>query len=112
MFLFNKLRSYKSYLQKYSLHNLIDVGIQNYGPIDKKNIRSLYYSVDPNLQEPYSAELDDLVRLHHLVISRKVTTILEFGVGKSSVIFDDALKINKNKHSKYIKKKCETFKSF
>jgi hypothetical protein len=103
MFLFNKLKSYKGYLQKYSLHNLIDVDIKNYGSIDKKIIRSPYYSVNPNLQEPYSAELDDLVRLHHLVISRKVTTILEFGVGKSSVIFDDALKINKNKHSKYIK---------
>ena len=103
MFLFNKLKSYKSYLQKYSLHNLIDVDIKNYGSIDKKIIRSPYYSVNPNLQEPYSAELDDLVRLHHLVISRKVTTILEFGVGKSSVIFDDALKINKNRHSKYIK---------
>ena len=39
MFLFNKLKSYKSYLQKYSLHNLIDVDIKNYGPIDKKIIR-------------------------------------------------------------------------
>ena len=75
MFLFKKLKSYKNYLQKYSLHDLIDVNIKNYGPIDKKIIRPVYYSVDPNFQEPYSAELDDLVRLHHLVISRKVTTI-------------------------------------
>ena len=103
MFLFNKLKSYKSYLQKYSLHNLIDVDIKNYGSIDKKIIRSPYYSVNPDLQEPYSAELDDLVRLHHLVISRKVTTILEFGVGCSSIIFDNALKLNKNKYLNFVR---------
>jgi len=104
MFLFKKLKSYKNYLQKYPLHDLIDVDIKTYGSINKKKIRSTYYSVDPNFQEPYSAELDDLVRLHHIVLSRKVTTILEFGVGKSSVIFDDALKINKKKYFNYIKK--------
>ena len=39
-------------------------------------------------------ELDDLIRLHYLVTSRKVMTILEFGVGKSSIVFDHALQIN------------------
>ena len=104
MFLFEKLKSYKSYLKKYPLHKLIDVDLKSYGPIHKKIKRSPYYSVNPNLREPYSAELDDLIRLHHLVISRKVTTILEFGVGKSSIILDDALKINKKRHGHFIKK--------
>tara|TARA_X000000950_G_scaffold285493_1_gene391608 strand:+ start:2629 stop:3450 length:822 start_codon:yes stop_codon:yes gene_type:complete len=104
MFLFKKLKSYKGYLKKYPLHNLIDVDLKSYGPIHKKINRSAYYSVDPNFHEPYSAELDDLIRLHHLVISRKVTTILEFGVGKSSIIFDHALKINKKLHSYFVKK--------
>jgi len=31
------------------------------------------------LKEAFSAELDNLVRLHYLVTSRKVTTVLEFG---------------------------------
>lgn len=112
MYLFKKLKSYKNYLQKYSLHHLVGVDIKNYGPIDKKAVRSTYYSVDPSSQAPFSAELDDLVRLHHLVISRKVTTILEFGVGKSSVIFDDALKINKKKHGKYVKKNLRNSNPF
>lgn len=112
MYLFKKLKSYKNYLQKYSLHDLIDVDIKNYGPIDKKVVRSAYYSVNPSFQEPYSAELDDLIRLHHLVISRKVTTILEFGVGKSSVIFDDALKINKKTHGDFVKKNLRNSNPF
>ena len=37
--------------------------------------------VDPSLTAPYQAEWDDLVRLHRFVVQRKVTTILEFGVG-------------------------------
>lgn len=102
MFFFKKLKSYKNYLQKYPLHSLINVDIKSYGPLEKKITRSTYYSVDPNSKEPYTAELDDLIRLHYLVISRKVTTILEFGVGKSSIIFDDALKINKKKFGNYI----------
>lgn len=104
MYLFEKLKSYKNYLQKYPLHNLIGVDIKSYGPIKKKITRSTYYSVNPNSKEPFTAELDDLIRLHYLVISRKVTTILEFGVGKSSIIFDDALKINKRKHKIYVMK--------
>ena len=42
-----------------------------------------------------NTELDDLIRLHYLVTTRKVTTILEFGVGKSTIVFDHALRINK-----------------
>jgi hypothetical protein len=101
---FKKLKSYKDYLKKYPLHSLLDIDLKSYGPLNKKIKRSTYYSVDPNSKEAYTAELDDLIRLHYLVISRKVTTILEFGVGKSSVVFDHALKINKKNHSNFILK--------
>lgn len=39
--------------------------------------------------------------MHYLITSRKVTTILEFGVGKSTVVFDDALEYNK-KYKNYV----------
>ena len=42
------------------------------------------------------------MRLHYLVTSRKVTTILEFGVGKSSIVFDHALNLNKQKYASLI----------
>jgi hypothetical protein len=113
--LFKKLKSYKNYLKKYPFHNLLAVDLKAYGPIDKKIKRPTYYSVDPNLKESYTVELDDLIRLHYLVISRKVTTILEFGVGKSSIVFDHALKINKRKHEDFIQKNLrrnDAFKCF
>ncbi len=63
------------------------------------------YAVDPNKKTPYVAEtkLDDLTRLHYLVRKRKVTTILEFGVGHSTRIFGNALKDNSNKYLSEIK---------
>jgi hypothetical protein len=58
--------------------------------------------VDPENNQPFEVELDDLVRLHFLIVSRKVTTILEFGVGKSTVVFDHALAENKAKHKDFV----------
>ena len=54
------------------------------------------------MKEAYPAELDDLIRLHYLVKSRNVITILEFGVGKSSIVFDHALNLNKKRFSSYV----------
>ena len=102
MHLFNELKSYKKYLKKYPFHNALNINLNTYGILEKKINRSLYYSVNPNLKTPYTVELDDLIRLHYLVISRKVSTILEFGVGKSSIVFDHALKINKKKNGAFI----------
>jgi hypothetical protein len=104
MCLFKKLKSYKNYLKEHPFHKLLNIDLKVYGNLEKKIKRTSYYSVDPNLKSSYDAELDDLIRLHYLVISRKVTTILEFGVGKSSIVFDHALKINKNKYRNYVLK--------
>ena len=49
--------------------------------------KDIYNTVNPNNMIPYPAEFDDLARLHYISAKRKVTTILEFGVGKSSLIF-------------------------
>ena len=64
----------------------------------KKLILPTTFSVDPNNRIPYPPELDDLSRLHYIVKSRKVLTILEFGVGKSTIIFGDAIRSNKKNY--------------
>lgn len=99
---FSKLDSYESYLQKYPFHELFNIDLNKYGEVEKKLQYSTYHSVDPDVKEPFAAELDDLVRLHYLVTSRNVTTILEFGVGKSSIVFDHALNLNKKRFSTYV----------
>jgi hypothetical protein len=70
----------------------------------KKIVEEPFLSVDPKNKNPFNAEYDDLIRLHYLIQSRKVTTVLEFGVGKSTVVIADALNKNKSKYSSYIKK--------
>ena len=67
-----------------------------------KSFKDIYESVDPDNKTPFSSEYDDLVRLHYLIRERKVTTILEFGVGKSSVVFNHALKTNKNDFGDFV----------
>lgn len=52
-----------------------------------------------NYEQPFDPEYDDLSRLHYLSVKRKALTILEFGVGKSTLIFANAL----NKNEKNIK---------
>jgi hypothetical protein len=91
--------TYESYLKKYPFHRDIGIDLKEYGKGLKNGLKSKiktdrYSSVDPTNTEVYQAELDDLIRLHFLVTQRKVTTILEFGVGKSTVVFDNALSIN------------------
>jgi hypothetical protein len=49
---------------------------------------------------PYPPDLDDLARLHNLVRTRKVLTILEFGVGFSTMIMADALAKNRQDHER------------
>ena len=74
---------------------------------NKSNFNSsinLYERVDPKNKIPFKANKNDLARLHYLVVSRKVITILEFGVGKSTNILADGLRINKNKYEKYVSK--------
>lgn len=73
--------NYKTYRVKFPFHKKL--GIKN---IDYESLSSKAppnYNVNENLTEAFAAELDDLIRLHYLITSRKVTTILEFGVGKA-----------------------------
>ena len=103
MSFFNELKSYENYLIENPFHEILGIDLDQYGEVSKKNEKSPYHSVNPDLKEAFAAELDDLVRLHYLVTSRKVTTVLEFGVGKSSIVFDHALNLNKQQHASFVK---------
>ncbi len=92
------------YILKYQLAPLVGVDLLEYGDPEKKQVKDPAHSVSAN-PEPWAPELDDLSKLHWLVTSRKVITILEFGLGKSTVVFDDALKINQKKDHQLVKKK-------
>jgi hypothetical protein len=104
MELFKKLIDYGEYLKENPFNQNLEIDVEDFCRLDKKIVREVYYSVNPNMKNPYSAELDDLIRLHYLVTSRKVTTILEFGVGKSTIVFDNALEKNKLKYGNFVKK--------
>ena len=58
--------------------------------------RDVFDAVSGDLNIPMPPESLDLVRLHRTIRERKSFTVLEFGVGYSSIIIADALK--KNQH--------------
>lgn len=121
MHLFDNLEkiTYKGYIKKFPFHLGLDLNIEDYSKnitkqtsresigvedfFKKKLPKDIWSSVNPDNKIPFPAELDDLIRLHYLVVSRKVTTILEFGVGKSTFVFDHALEHNKTKFAAYVK---------
>lgn len=105
----NKL-TYKQYLEIFPFHIDLELDLTHYkvnlkslGGFEDKIKKDLWSSVDKHNQIAFPAEMDDLIRLHYLVVSRKVTTILELGVGKSTSVFDHALSYNKKTYFDYVK---------
>ena len=97
--------NYKEYINKYELNKLLNIKSDGFtNEINKKIVYEPTFSVDVNNKIPFPAELDDLSRLHYITRFRKVTTILEFGVGKSTSILGDALFINKKNFYNYTSK--------
>lgn len=100
--LFIQLSEYTNYLNDNGIPELLGADInKNIDPAIKIK-KDRYFSVNPNLDSPFPPELDDLARLHFLVRSRKVITILEFGLGKSTAVFDDALQKNEKEDGGWI----------
>jgi hypothetical protein len=78
----------KSYIKNEHLDDLIDF-FEN-----DDYVEGVFDSVDGRLQIPFPPQANDLVRLHKLIRSRKSFTVLEFGLGYSTIIIADALKKN------------------
>ena len=94
---------YKKWCSDNKIDELFKIDLDVYGEIEEKKEKSIYETVDPDNKIPIPPELDDLIRLHFLVRSRKVTTILEFGVGKSTLVFANAIKKNKDEFGEFVK---------
>ena len=113
MKLFENLPDYSDYLSENPIHELLGIDLDTYGVQDerledmadrlgRKIPKDLYSSVNPDNNVPFPAELDDLIRLHSLITSRKVVTILEFGVGMSTPVFDHALRKNEKAFKSFV----------
>ncbi len=109
--LFGEL-NYSAHLAKYPIHEYFGIDLESYGNLEAKRLHGLYSSVDPSNTEPFEAELDDLIRLHHLVLLRRVTTVLEFGVGKSTTVFADALRENMHLHGQHVETELRRSNAF
>jgi len=60
---------------------------------------SLYEHVDANNKTPFLPEFDDLLRLHHLVRTRKCLNVLEFGLGYSTLFISIGISLNSKQHA-------------
>ena len=79
---------HKEYVESNGLDKLIDF---------QENIKykeGVFDAVSGKLDIPFPPETDDLVLLHRLIRNRKPFTILEFGLGYSTIIMADALEKN------------------
>ena len=84
-----------SYVQENELDKLLNAEVV---PVKK----GIYESVDPSVVAPFPPVWDDLVRLHRLVRTRRVTTVLEFGCGYSTVVLADALAKNEKEFKTFV----------
>ena len=101
--LFKGLGGYEKYIFKNKIDKILKISFNKNIKLKKKISKDPYTTVRKEIKNPFPPELDDLCRLHYLIVSRKVNTILEFGVGKSTVIFNDGLIQNRINYQQYVK---------
>jgi hypothetical protein len=101
--LFKGLGGYEKYIFKNKIDKILKISFNKNIKLNKKILKDPYTTVRKKIKNPFPPELDDLCRLHYLIVSRKVNTILEFGVGKSTVIFNDGLIQNRINYQQYVK---------
>jgi hypothetical protein len=93
---------YNQWCKENNICNLMKLQTNDNFEINSKIEKGLYDTVNSDNLVPLPAELDDLTRLHFFVRNRKVTTLLEFGGGKSTIVFADALKNNKQDFEDFV----------
>lgn len=88
------------YIEKWRLDALI--------PVTARQETGINHTVtpenigQPDEKPPFQPDWEDLCRLHAVIIERRVTTVLEFGVGYSSLIFAHAVAANRQAHGGYV----------
>lgn len=90
----DNLRKDKSSLFAYIKDNKLDGLINFYENSDYK--LGVFDAVSGKLRIPFPPVAEDLVRLHKLIRERKSFTVLEFGLGYSTIIIADALRRNED----------------
>lgn len=108
-------REYSIYFLKHKLNEVLKIKSKNVSFKKQKPKAYEFKRFYNKIEQP--PEFDDLCRLHYLMTTRKVITALEFGVGKSTLIINDALQKNMNNYQKKIAKiefirKYDQFKCF
>jgi len=88
------------YLKREGLEQYIDFEASSQKFQSKR--QEMMASVDPTNRIPFPPDPVDLHRLHSAIRMRKVTTILEFGVGYSTLVMADAIEKNRQAYGKYI----------
>ncbi len=78
----------EQYIQREGLDRLLDFGA------DADYQEGVFDAVSGNLTVPFPPQAADLVRLHRTIRQRKSFTVLEFGVGYSTIVIADALRKN------------------
>lgn len=101
-----------------ALDYLIGEGLGQYidfGPSDQvfeSERHEMMAAVDPKNRIPFPPVPADLARLHRSVRARKVTTVLEFGVGYSTLVMADALLKNRQDHGVFVDTKLRRNNAF
>ncbi len=90
--------SYELYCQNEGLFDLIDF------PAKEKNIKTGAFDAVRGEGEAFPPQLADLVFLHKTIRQNKFFTILEFGVGYSTIVIADALEKNERDWEKLSEK--------
>lgn len=76
----------KTYLKEQGLGEFID--------LDAASRQGIFDTVSGKLATAFAPEIGDLARLHRLIRSRRSFTVLEFGLGYSTIVMADALEKN------------------
>lgn len=82
--------SSRKYIEEQGLTELIDFSEKSPAPM------SPFDAVSGKLTAPFPPDVEDLARIHKLIRQRHVFTVLEFGVGYSTVVIADALQKNES----------------